>query len=484
MSNAAKRRRTDPDGGADVSTGDRRAGVMSDQRANIVLIHAHDAGRYVQPYGHPLHTPNLMQFAREGVLFRKAFAVAPTCGPSRAAMLSGQYAHEVGMFDLPSPRWAFDDYSKHLVRILAEAGYETVLAGCEHETCGSERELTEELGYQKLLNQTRESKGEFYQETVDHVERYLAQPKDRPFFLSFGTDEPHRNNIARPEIGIGKESARFSKTRYYDPDKLDWRYTAPPPFLPDLPEIRKDMASYAEGVRLMDEYMGRVLYALRHYGHDHNTIVIVTSDHGIEFPGGKKSLTDQGLGVMLMMRGPGGLTGGKVIEPIVSHLDLVPTLFELIGLERRPWMRGHSLLPLVRGEVASVRNEIFGEQTYHGRQLEALRCIRTERHKLVLRHQPRGPVMRHDGPSSRVLEAHGFYDRPLGHVELFDLYLDPWEHCNRADDPAYATIRNDLEARLRHWMAETGDPFPTGQFPSATPGRLERPEHADRSHVH
>lgn len=447
---------------------------MNTKPLNIVYLHAHDAGRYVQPYGFPVETPNLMQFAKEGTLFRKAFAASPTCGPSRAALMASQYPHELGVYGLPGTKagWAYDDYSKHLVRVLSEAGYETVLAGCQHETGGSEEELQEDLGYQRLLNKGRKLKGQFYQETIDHVECFLAEKKSqlktshKPFFLSVGLDEPHRNNKGREELGIGSESARFSKTRYYDPDQLDDRYVAPPPFLPDLPGIRKEMASYHEGVKIMDEYMGRVLYALKHYGLEENTLVIVTTDHGIEFPGGKMTLTDQGIGVMLMIRGPHGFEGGKVLDVLVSQLDIYPTLCEMIGLDHKPWHRGKSLLPLISGEKAKLHNAVFAEQTDHVGQFEPLRCIRTERYKLVLRHHATGPIMRQDGPSDLIVEGYGFYNRQLGHVELFDLYLDPWEHCNRAEDPAYREIRRLLEAELQQWMEETKDPFPSGKFPA------------------
>lgn len=214
---------------------------MTTTRMNIVYMHAHDAGRYVQPYGFPVHTPYLMDFAREGVLFRQAFAAAPTCGPSRSALMGGQYPHELGMYGLPGGKqgWAFDDYGKHLVRVLADAGFETVLAGVQHETGTSERQLRADLGYQRLLNKDRLKKGEFYPESTNQVESYLAERKNKPFFLSIGIDEPHRNNLGREELGIGTEGALFSKTRYYDPDRLDSRYVAPPPFLPDLPEIRR-----------------------------------------------------------------------------------------------------------------------------------------------------------------------------------------------------------------------------------------------------
>ena len=436
-------------------------------KPHLLLLHAHDAGRYCQPYGFPVESPHLMRFAREGVLFRKAFCAAPTCGPSRAALFTGEYPHQCGMFGLPGIQgWEIHDLSHHLVHVLNAEGYQTALAGVQHETSHAD---IPQLGYQRHLD-LRPQKGEFYPETIDRVEAFLSEPHERPFFLSIGIDEPHRNNVARPEIGIGNESMRFSKTRYYDPDKLDWRYTAQTPWLPDLPEIRKDMASFNEGARIMDEYMGRVLDMLRFRNLDETTLVIITTDHGIEFPGGKKTLSDQGIGVMLMMRGPGGFVGGRVIEPMVSHLDLFPTILEVIGAGPRSWTQGKSLLPLIRGENPELHPDIFAEQNYHG-TMEALRCIRTERYKLVLRYDPVGNRMRHDGEISRLMETFGHYDRPTNPVELFDLYLDPWEACNRVADPAYVEIRRDLEAHLKDWMKQQGDCFPSGSFPDFPSGK-------------
>jgi arylsulfatase A-like enzyme len=283
-----------------------------------------------------------------------------------------------------------------------------------------------------------------------------------------GLDEPHRNNRARPEIGIDSRSRLFSKTRFYDPERLDWRYTAPPPFLPDLPEIRKDMESFRVGVGIMDDYMGRALFALEQHGLAQDTLVMVTTDHGIEFPGGKMTLTDQGTGVMLMVRGPGGFAGGRVIESLVSHLDIYPTLCELLGIVAPAGLRGYSLLPLVRGETAAVRDHVATEQTWHGNRLDPLRAIRTERHKLILRHLER-PACRQDGPSTAVMEAAGYYERGCAQEELYDLYLDPWERHNCAQDPGYAETLEDLRTRLHAELRASNDPFLSGEFPQKGP---------------
>jgi len=96
--------------------------------------------------------------------------------------------------------------------------------------------------------------------------------------------------------------------------------------------------------------------------------------------------------------------------------------------------------------------------------MEPLRCIRNERYKLVMRHHESGPIIRQVGQSSLAAERYGFYDRRLGRIELFDLYLDPWEHCNRAEEDFYSGIRQELEDTLRQWMEETMDPFACPHF--------------------
>jgi N-sulfoglucosamine sulfohydrolase len=178
-------------------------------RPNIVYLHAHDAGRYVQPYGYSMETPNLMKFAKQGVLFRKSYCSAPTCSPSRAALLTGTTPHECGMWGLTTQGWQLNNYDRHLAQILSSAGYETALAGCQHEAFADNLEA---LGYRHLLD-TRMT-GQFNPESILNAERFLSKKREQPFFLSVGIDEPHRNNRPREEVGVGADGNRFSKTRY------------------------------------------------------------------------------------------------------------------------------------------------------------------------------------------------------------------------------------------------------------------------------
>jgi N-sulfoglucosamine sulfohydrolase len=438
---------------------------------NILYLHAHDAGRMCQPYGWPVQTPHLMQFAREGVLFRNAFCAAPTCGPSRSALLTGSYPHQHGMFGLPGAQgWVIDDYRKHLARILGERGYETALCGVQHEAPHQDFSA---LGYHRILEGEDpalppECLGQWQPDSVARAERYLAEKardRSKPFFLSVGVDEPHRDNFPRPELNLHGASDRFSKTRYYDPKRLDSRYTAPLPWLPDDPAVCQDVESFWEGMRIFDEQAGRILAALDHQGLRDDTLVIITTDHGIEFPGGKMTLSDHGTGVMLLLRGPGGFSGGQVHRALVSHLDVLPTLFDLLGIEPPFPLEGHSLLPLVRGEANQVCGALFTEQNYHG-AAEPLRAIRTTRYKLIRRPAGGPPILRQDGPTTRVMQEAGYYAQMRPREELFDLVLDPMEACNRADDPDYSKIRADLARQLDEWMERTADPFPNIPSPA------------------
>jgi len=222
--------------------------------------------------------------------------------------------------------------------------------------------------------------------------------------------------------------------------------------------------------------MSAVLAALDEQGYGDNTLVIVTTDHGIAFPGMKCNLTDLGLGVMLMMRGPGGFTGGRVCDAMVSHLDVYPTLCELAGVDKPAWLQGRSLLPLVRGEVEALHEELFGEVTFHA-AYEPKRSVRTARYKYIRRFGDRErPVLPNcdDSPSKTYLMARGWADRAIPRESLFDLAWDPLEQNNLAGLPAMQSVLLDLRGRLDDWMARTDDPLLRGPVPAPSGAKVNR----------
>ncbi|HEX3317576.1 MAG TPA: sulfatase/phosphatase domain-containing protein, partial [Solirubrobacteraceae bacterium] len=210
--------------------------------------------------------------------------------------------------------------------------------------------------------------------------------------------------------------------------------------------------------------VGAVLEVLEETALAESTLVFLTTDHGLAFPGAKATLYDRGLGVMLIMRGPGGFSGGKVIDAMVTHLDVYPTLCELAGVPRKPWLQGFSLLPLIEDSDAVLHEEIYAGATFHA-AYEPQRAVRTTRWKYIRRFGDRDlPVLANcdDSPSKEVLLRHGWAERPVAREQLFDLVFDPNEAANLAADPAHRPVLDDLRARLARWMADTDDPLLRG----------------------
>ncbi len=412
-------------------------------RPNILYIHSHDTGRYVQPYGYAIHTPSIQRLAEQGVLFRQAFCGAPTCSPSRACLLTGQNAHSAGMTGLAHRGFALKDCQQHLAHTLHHAGYGSVLIGVQHVATADRVPL---LGYDEVVPLPNNATGVVAQAAAD----WLTNRPQQPFFLDVGFYATHRDF---PEPGPLDDS----------------RYCRPPAPLPDTPQMRYDIAAYNTLARQLDGGVGQVLQALEDAGLADRTLVICTTDHGIAFPAMKCNLTDHGIGVMLIMRGPAGFTGGKVCDAMVSQVDIFPTLCDLLGIQPPAWLEGTSIMPLVNGTAGQIRDEIFAEVSYHA-AYEPQRAVRTDRWKYIRRFNEQGsPVLPNcdDGSSKDLWVQHGWRQCRPDAEQLYDLVFDPCEVRNLAGDPAWAGIQAQMRSRLDRWMEQTGDPLLTG--PVAAP---------------
>jgi N-sulfoglucosamine sulfohydrolase len=405
-------------------------------RPNILYLHSHDTGRYVQPYGEPVPMPNVQALADQGVLFREAFCAAPTCSASRACLLTGQYGQSNGMLGLAHRGWSLRDYHHHIVNVLHGVGYTSTLIGEQH--ISKEPEV---IGYDEVMKipTTR------VESVAPLAMEVLRRPRDRPLFLSVGFFETHREFL-------GPGSLR------------DVHYSKPPNNLPDTPEVRADVAAFKASARSLDHGVGMVLNQLDASGLMDDTLIIFTTDHGMPFPGAKATLYDRGLGVMLILRGPEPFNGGRVIDALVSHIDVYPTVCEYLEIERPPFLQGVSLMGLLHGHTTSAREEIFAGSTWHA-AYEPQRAIRTRRHKYIHRWGERlTPVLPNtdDGPSKDLLLRGGWAERVIPKEQLYDLLYDPNEANNLLADPAYAAVLADLRGRLEAWMRDTDDPLLAG----------------------
>lgn len=413
---------------------------------NIIYMHTHDSGRYWSPYGYAVPTPNIMAFAKQGTVFRQCYCAGPTCSPSRSAMLTGYNPHKNGMQGLASRGWQLHDYSHHLANYLGRHGFHTALCGIQHEAPDYRM-----IGYHEIvgsqdfsMDATEQSMEEWdYHNTEDACAflRGRAERNGGPFFLSMGWFNTHRE-YPRAQNDINPDYLTVPETLY------------------DCDTNRKDMADYHESVRVVDSCFGKIMKTLDETGQRDDTMIIMTTDHGIAFPKMKCTLYDTGIGVAFILDYPGNPRKGTGTDALMSQLDVFPTVCELAGIETPDWVEGRSILPFMNGETEKIRDEIFSEVTYHA-AYEPKRCIRTTRYKLIRRfdyHNGIVPANIDECISKDFLFEHGFAQRACLREYLFDLWLDPVERENLVGNEKYREIYGELSRRLEEWMKRTDDP--------------------------
>lgn len=428
---------------------------------NILYLHSHDTGRSIEPMGFPVATPNLMKLASQGLLMRQCFCANPTCSPSRAALITGRYPHTNGMTGLVNRGFCIGEPQRALPNLLKQAGYRTAMGGTQHVI---PQPRVKEIGYDqefKGIPDPDRPNDHFATLAGGAVEWIKTAGDQQPFFLSVG----------------------FNKPQWYDGPRKDVRYVAPLPGLPDTPETREHTARLHAGIEAEDRAMGLVLDALEATGLADNTLVVCTTDHGLAIPRYKCNLTDGGLGVMSIWRGPGGFTGGRVTDALVSHVDFFPTLCDVAGIEKPDGLQGVSLLPLAKDENAAVNDYIFGEVNYHA-TYEPQRCVRDARFKYIKRydHRNRRAMANCDpSPSKDLYVANGWGEEIIAEEVMYDTLLDPHERVNlldasgRAIRDMHAADTQRLKDRLARWMDETQDPMRSGFIEPQVGGQMNDP---------
>ncbi len=416
---------------------------MKSNSPNILFMICHDLGQYLGCYGYEdARTPNIDRFAREGMQFWKSFCCAPQCSPSRAGLWTGRYPHANGVVGL-AHYWFQNDLNPdevHFSHMAAEAGYETVLFGIQHETPDPENRL----GYDQI-HPTKPA-----QEMANSVAEFLGARSENapPFFLNIGTFEPHR---PFPHEGV---------------DPLPPEDMLIPAPLPDIPEVRESLSDFEASTVTVDTAFGVILEALDASPFAGNTLVIFTADHGIPFNRCKMSLYDRGLEVPFLMRGPGLPSGAQDHLHMISNIDVLPTLLDLIGLSHPPNLHGRSFAPLLKGQAYDPTHMIFAEMTYHT-YYDPVRCVRTPKWKLIANfecapEQMPSPDFQNNGKgyteTSIAMGLTGYHPP----YELYDLEADPNELRNLADDEAFQDVLHELRLSLRNWMQQTGDPLLEG----------------------
>lgn len=422
-------------------------------KPNVLIVHCHDLGHHLGCYGNAsVSSPNLDAFAAGGVRFANSFCTSPSCSPSRAALFTGRYPHNNGVMGLCHGNfgWDLNPGEKHLAQILGGDGYETAAYGTLHET----RSGPARAGYAHFIGAADA------EHATDNAIAFLRQRKaDRPYYMSVGYFEPHRTAPA----GNPNGDQDFLSS-YMQPDTS--RGIVVPGYLRDTEGTRRELAELQGAIRHADAQFGRLMQAVD----EKNTLVIFTADHGVAMPRAKCSLYDPGIEVALLARWRGWR---GVREEMVSNIDVLPTVLEVVGLPVPANVQGSSFAPLLEGRPYNPRTEVFAEMTYHD-YYDPRRCIRTATHKLIANFTTApsfmDPSQSWRPRSDTVVPAnHAMsYHVPL---ELYDLRSDRWEHRNLANDPAHPELLRDLVARLGRHLSETDDPILRGAVANPLQGR-------------
>ena len=444
-------------------------------RPNILFILSDDHSYpFLSCYGDGnVRTPNLDQFAAQGMKFSRFFTAAPQCVPSRAAYLTGRspVAARMTRFSSPLPR---DEIT--FPEVLREkAGYFTGVCGRSYHLDGSARAANSITG--ELMNKhgmrTFEQRLEYVRrgsdpEVVTQMAEFLdAKPAEKPFCLWVNFSDPHHPWNAptadRPNPATLKLPAHW----------------------PDLPGMREQLADYCAEINRLDRSVQGVLQLLAARGFEQNTLVVFAGDNGAALPHGKGSLYDPGCNVPFVVRWPGVVKPGGESGTLLSGEDVAPTLIAAAGLTAPARMSGHNFLALLKGGTYTPRRHVFAERGPHGSApvsvnmrssgYDLSRSVRNERYKFIYNGTPwipYSPVDSAGGAAWREITAANeqgklsaglratYFITPRPVYELYDLQSDPSELKNLSGTSSLHAIEQELRVALTEKMMLDFDYLP------------------------
>lgn len=485
-------------------------------RPNILLLFADDLGRYASTYADPKHpspndiitTPVFDRIAKEGALFHNAFVSVPSCTPSRASLVTGRHFFRNGshsQLHFPWQKGTPDPFEKikGMPLTLRDGGYHighSLKLHMRDSIIGGKENLYNKAGqsinkYSALLTNATDkdaAKKKAYEEVQENFRHFLAKrKKDQPFFYSFNPTNTHRIWVQ----GSGKALWNLN------PDDLKGKM---PPVLPDVPEIREDMADYLGEVMAFDAACGALVTMLQEMGELDNTIIVISGDHGIPgFPRGKCNVHDFGSAVPLAIRWPKKISPQRIVKVPVSLIDLAPTFLAAAGIESPDNPDGQNLLPALAqgGDDAKLRGwALIGRERHVGaarveHNAYPVRAIRTPDFLYIKNFKPdRWPMgdpykvtdtseptfaelVKNTyaafpdidmSPTKAWLVSHRkdagmetFIDYAWGkrpEEELYDLTKDPHQTKNIATVESYSTTLTKLRDQLMAELKNKNDP--------------------------
>ncbi len=462
------------------------------KKQNVILFILDDWGRDAGCFGNKIiRTPNIDALAADGTVFTHAFCTTASCSPSRSVILTGLHNHANGQYSLAHSVHAGRTFAsvKSLPVLLAAGGWRTARIGKFHVA-------PEEVYHFETELKGNQGGGRNAVTMAERCREFLAAPDARPFFLYFCTDDPHRSGdtvagdpLGANAFGNGQRHDGVDEVKY-DPQEV-----SVPAFLPDTPECRAELAQYYQAVSRVDQGLGRLVGILRETGHLDDTLIVLTSDNGIPFPGAKTGLYEDGMHLPLIVRAPGQRRRGGKCDAMISWVDFTPTILDFCGVKTpdsaplralddhgapapgakpQPYkFHGRSWAGLWEKENAPGWDEVFASHAAHEITMYyPMRVLRERRYKLLynIAYQLPYPFASDLWESAtwqrtqRGGDSHygqrltaDFLQRPK--YELYDLETDPGEIHNLAADPAHAEELARMSAKVKAFQERTGDPW-------------------------
>ncbi|MBE3095788.1 MAG: sulfatase [Planctomycetes bacterium] len=470
-----------------------RAGAASaaggGQRLNVLFITADDMN-YNTPgvvgCKVPDITPNIDRLAAEGIRFRQAHVTVAVCQPSRECLMTGRYPHRngaVGFYpvnkDVPT-----------LQESLKAAGYHLGILGKVVHLRPAEKFPWDFQHDQGELGMGRDP-AIYYRYTKE----FLQQAKDagKPFFLMANSHDPHRPFAGSEGPGAGgragkkraatkaaavpaDEAETISSRAYPQPSRIyKPEEITVPGFLPDLPDVRKELAQYYSSAHRCDQTVGEVLRALKESGLEESTLVMFLSDNGISMPFAKSNCYLTSTRTPWIVRWPGKVKPGVVDEEnLISGIDYMPTILEAAGLPPPAGMDGRSFLPLLAGDKQDGRDRVFTcYNETSGRKPYPMRCLQMRRFGYIFNAWSDGKTTYQAEPMSglafKAMKQAAAAEKPVADrvemllhrvpEEFYDFEADPDALRNLAGDPRYKDNVRQMRADLLAWMERTADPL-------------------------
>ncbi|MHC4560806.1 MAG: sulfatase family protein, partial [Planctomycetota bacterium] len=430
--------------------------ARDNKRPNVVLIVSDDHGLdAVGCYGNPIiKTPNLDRLAAEGVRFTNAFCTTASCSASRSVILSGMYNHANGQYGHQHSYHHFVSFGniKTLPVLLTEAGYRTGRIGKYH--------VAPEDVYKFDLALSGNSRSPA--QMAENCRDFISAGDSRPFFLYFCMSDPHRGGGIAEELP-GRPDRFGNRAKGSYPGIKEVKYEPKdvivPPFLPDIPECRAELAQYYQSVSRVDQGVGRLLGVLKEAGKYDNTLVIYISDNGVAFPGAKTTLYEPGMNLPCIVRSPYSKKKGVICDALINFADIAPTILDFVGaLSGDNTFQGRSFKSVLEQEHPKGWDVTYASHTFHEITMYyPMRLVRERKFKLIwnIAHGLDYPFASDLWEAStwqatlrrgdkyygkRTVEA--YLHRPK--FELYDLENDPHEVKNLADNTRYEEVLNNL----------------------------------------